>query len=101
MTQNGKVAPTYYTTTHSMTVVGYHKPWIPDEAEELLQRLMVIAHCGRQGHRACLLCCHIKGGKIVPRPYGELYRSSERNEALHMDYIYIGKYNDTSDYILG
>ncbi|OWZ19369.1 Retrotransposon protein [Phytophthora megakarya] len=77
---------------------------------------MVLAHCGRHGDRcinemindledsfainnlqlkarafctACLLCCHINGGKIVPRSYGELHRSSERYEGLHMDYLYI------------
>ncbi|KAE9043340.1 hypothetical protein PR003_g4462 [Phytophthora rubi] len=48
----------------------------------------------------CLLCCHVKGGNSIPPPYGELYRSSERNEALHMDYLFIGKYDDSSYNIL-
>ncbi|KAE9038096.1 hypothetical protein PR002_g6194 [Phytophthora rubi] len=100
--------------------------WIPEDAEVLLMRLMVIAHCGTS-HRGvkvminhlqehfhiekletkarafcsrCLLCCHVKGGKIIPRPWGETYRSNERNEALHMDYLFIGDYNGESNYLL-
>ncbi|GMF37353.1 unnamed protein product [Phytophthora fragariaefolia] len=126
--QSGKVAPTSHNLDGRGVYVDlYHRPWQPDTAGDLLQRLMVIAHCGSQGHRgvnamvkelegyfdisnvhikarafcgSCLLCCHVKGGNTIPRPYGELYRSSERNEALHMDYLFIGKYDDSSDYIL-
>ncbi|KAG3107311.1 hypothetical protein PI124_g14177 [Phytophthora idaei] len=91
--------------------------WIHTHAEVLLTRLMVISHCGKMGHRGvkvminhpqkhfniekleqkargfcarCLLCCHVKGGGIIPRPWGETYRAKERNEALHMDYLFIG-----------
>lgn len=65
------------------------KSWIPDDAHELLERLMIIARCGSQGHRGIevmsnqlqavfaidrqveltrrfyadsLLCLHVKGG---------------------------------------
>ncbi|GMF25223.1 unnamed protein product [Phytophthora fragariaefolia] len=126
--QSGMVAPTSHNLDgRGVDVASYHRPWVPDTAGDLLQRLMVIAHCGSQGHRgvnamvkelegyfdirnvhikarpfcgSCLLCCHVKGGNTIPRPYGELYRSSERNEALHMDYLLVGKYDDSSDYIL-
>ncbi|GMF23366.1 unnamed protein product [Phytophthora lilii] len=126
--QSGKVAPLSHTLDdRGVYVDSFKRPWIPSTAEELLQRIMIVAHCGSQGRRgvnamiqelegffdisnvqvkarafcaSCLLCCHVKGGNIIPRPYGELYRSSDRNEALHMDYLYVGKYDDTSDYIL-
>ncbi|OWZ09913.1 hypothetical protein PHMEG_00017317 [Phytophthora megakarya] len=95
--------------------------WIPTDAEVLLFRLMVIAHCGvqvmvnhlqehfqieklatiaREFCSHCLLCCHVKGSNIIPRSCGEIYRSKERNEALHMDYLLIGDYKDASGYIL-
>lgn len=89
---------------------------------------MVIAHCGTMGHRGgvkimiihlqehfcieklvrkardfcahCLLCCHVKGGNIIPRPWAETYRAKERNEALHMDYLFISEYNDSKSYLL-
>lgn len=118
--QSGRVAPTSHNLDErGVYVDSYRRLWIPDAAGDLLQRLMVIALCGSQGHRgfnamvqelegyfdinnlhikarafcaSCLLCCHVKGGNTIPRPYEELYRSSGRNEALHMDYLFIGKY---------
>ncbi|KAG2783021.1 hypothetical protein PC129_g24224 [Phytophthora cactorum] len=48
----------------------------------------------------CLLCCHIKGGGIIPRPWGETYRAKERNEAFHMDYLFIGEHSGRKDYLL-
>ncbi|GMF43136.1 unnamed protein product [Phytophthora fragariaefolia] len=101
--------------------------WLPPDADVLLFRLMVIAHCGTMDHRGMkeminhlqehffiekleskvrdfsaryLLCCYVKGGNIIPRPWGETYRSKERNEALHMDYLFIGEYNDSKPYLL-
>ncbi|GMF51854.1 unnamed protein product [Phytophthora fragariaefolia] len=47
-----------------------------------------------------LLCCHVKGGNIIPRPWGQTYRSKGRNEALHMDHLLIGEYNDSKFYLL-
>ncbi|POM58871.1 LOW QUALITY PROTEIN: Hypothetical protein PHPALM_36425 [Phytophthora palmivora] len=61
-------------------------------------RIIVVAHCGSQGHRGqesmvliavfivelndkvakfihqCLLCKHFKGNQLTPRPYGHLKR---------------------------
>ncbi|GMF33910.1 unnamed protein product [Phytophthora fragariaefolia] len=92
--------------------------WVPSEDAEIVQRLLVVAHCGPQGHRGrdtlleilqrrflitrlrkrvdrflrgCLLCHHVMGGRIVRRPWAETYRSKERNEALHWDYLHLGK----------
>ena len=92
--------------------------WVPDADRHLVQRLLVIAHCGPQCHRGrealltvmnrrfsirgltamvktflagCLMCQHVKGGKVVNRPWAETFRSSERNGALHWDYIHLGE----------
>eukprot|EP00644_Phytophthora_capsici_P017878 jgi/Phyca11/126394/e_gw1.62.241.1 len=48
----------------------------------------------------CLLCLHSRGGKIIPRPWGELIECSERNKVLHFDYLYLGPSYGTSCYIL-
>ncbi|RAW36593.1 hypothetical protein PC110_g7144 [Phytophthora cactorum] len=69
-----------------------NKLWIPSKAQSLIQRLLVVAHCGSQAHRgreamiesvgrhfnvqqlrsrveqflaACLMCKHVKGAKIL------------------------------------
>ncbi|POM80529.1 LOW QUALITY PROTEIN: Hypothetical protein PHPALM_1626 [Phytophthora palmivora] len=92
--------------------------WIPVEANDLLQRLFVIAHCGAQGHRGgaamvehlrrlfviehlqvlvltfvhqCRLCLYSKGGETIPRPWGETIECSERNGVIHFDYLYMGE----------
>ncbi|KAJ8540654.1 hypothetical protein ON010_g12572 [Phytophthora cinnamomi] len=94
----------------------YHNKrlWIPSQCNNLLQRLMVIAHCGAQAHRGraammehfqrhfhvdhlrrkvdrflavCLLCHHVKGGKVVQRPWSETFRCHERNRPLHWDFL--------------
>lgn len=97
--------------------------WIPSNEESLVQRLLVIGHCGAQGHRgrdalvnivnrrflirnisamvktflaSCLMCQHVKGGKIVMRPWAETFRCNERNGALHWDYVQLG--NSFGDY---
>ncbi|POM74373.1 Putative retroelement [Phytophthora palmivora] len=97
--------------------------WIPSNEESLVQRLLVIGHCGAQGHRgrdalvnivnrrflirnfsamvktflvSCHMCQHVKGGKIVMRPWAETFRCNERNGALHWDYVQLG--NSLSDY---
>ncbi|KAG2776424.1 hypothetical protein PC129_g7729 [Phytophthora cactorum] len=100
--------------------------WILADSEVLLTKLMAVAHCGAMGHGGvkvminhlkrhfnvekleqkapefcyrCLLSCHVKGGDIISRPWAETYRSKESNEALHMDYLFIGEYNGSNDYM--
>ncbi|GMF16577.1 unnamed protein product [Phytophthora fragariaefolia] len=90
-------------------IVVEDRIWIPSAATELLQRIMVVAHCGSQGHRGLdpmvttiketfevdslgqccrrflkrrLLCKHVKGGNIIPRPWGPTYNPTLRNELL-------------------
>lgn len=101
--------------------------WVPHQADEFIQRLFIIAHCGAQGHRGlhamqthlsrlfwieslssiaakfiqnCRLCLHVKGGKIVPRPWSETIDCATRNEVLHFDYLYMGKSFGPSTYLL-
>lgn len=93
------------------------KLWIPAMDKELVQRLLVVAHCGSHGHRGedvmvsrldghyhldkaaklvhvfiskCLLCKHIKGGKLIQRPWSTHSAATTRNEVLHMDYLFMG-----------
>lgn len=101
--------------------------WIPSEDRSIVQRLLVVDHCGSQGHRGrdslmeimqrrfsiaklrervdnflrgCLMCHHVKGGRIVHRPWAETFRSNERNEALHWDYLHLGKSFGNYAYLL-
>ena len=104
-----------------------NRVWIPSGSSSLIQRLFIAAHCGSQGHRgrqatmmrlsqlfwipnvskrltaflsACLLCHHVKGGKVIPRPWSESYRATERNQALHWDFIQLGESFGQSRYLL-
>ncbi|KAE8997634.1 hypothetical protein PF010_g21619 [Phytophthora fragariae] len=101
--------------------------WIPREARDLTQRLLIIAHCGRNGHRGvhvmenhvsrlfyisglnrivrdfcvkCLLCLHVKGGTVIPRPFSETHHTFERNETLHWDFLTLGESFGSSHYVL-
>ena len=102
--------------------------WIPKTALELLTRLCVIAHCGSMGHRGhattksvlnvcfsidgfdtvvkkildtCLLCPHVKGGKVVPRPWAPGIRTNIPNRVVSWDYLKVGnKSVEGYEYIL-
>ncbi|OWZ08216.1 hypothetical protein PHMEG_00019275 [Phytophthora megakarya] len=103
------------------------KLWVPREACDLLKRILVVAHCGPQGHRGgdvmlkalnerfavsnskalvtrflrdCLLCKHVKGGKLIQRPWGPTTTATRRNECLHMDYLELGESYGTTRYVL-
>jgi hypothetical protein len=102
------------------------KIWIPDD-EDLTRRIMIIAHCGSNGHRGihvtenhlrevfyirnlqekteafcrqCLLCLHVKGGRVIPRPWSQKFRCAERNKALHWDFIHMGESFGKMKYLL-
>ncbi|OWZ00305.1 hypothetical protein PHMEG_00028534 [Phytophthora megakarya] len=106
---------------------GGGRPWIPITATDLLARLLVVAHCGAQDHRgvepmvtvlaerfyivklhakeskfvrSCLLCKHVKGPRLIQRPYGPTFTAKRRNEALHWDFTYLGDAFDGDCYIL-
>ncbi|GMF60989.1 unnamed protein product [Phytophthora fragariaefolia] len=92
--QRGKVAPiSHQLDDQDVYVDSCSRPWIPEKADDLLLRLMIVAHCGAQGHRGvntmvqqlerffdipnvhikarafcadCLLCRHVKGGQHCP-----------------------------------
>ncbi|KAE8881630.1 hypothetical protein PF005_g26671 [Phytophthora fragariae] len=103
------------------------KLWIPRQEKDLLLRILVVAHCGIQRHRGidamttqlekrfaieslsavisrfvngCLLCKHIKGGKLIQRPWSETETATKRNEVLHMDYLTMGEAYGTTKYVL-
>ncbi|POM79215.1 Hypothetical protein PHPALM_3169 [Phytophthora palmivora] len=101
--------------------------WIPQQATQLILRLMVISHCGAKGHRGmhvmeshlrkffaisglvnrirmfcqkCLLCLHVKGGAIIPRPFSPTYHTHERNQALHWDYLsLLAAHNEATHFV--
>ncbi|KAE9009233.1 hypothetical protein PR001_g16486 [Phytophthora rubi] len=104
-------------TLHDGCILIEGRMWIPSQATELIKRLMVIAHCGSQGHRGeqpmttllrdrfhveylgrrveefirkRLLCKHVKGGMLVQRPWGPTYEAKERNEGVHWDFLTMG-----------
>lgn len=103
------------------------KLWLPERAKDLVRRVMVVAHCGTQGHRGlepmmytiqqvffvrelsklcrqflsrCLLCKHTKGGNIVPRAWSPTCQATRRNEILHYDFLYMGASMGTTLYVL-
>jgi transposase InsO family protein len=103
------------------------KVWLPAEARELVQRVFIVAHCGLQGHRgeqvmvaaiqakfemarlrpavgrfirACLLCKHVKGGKLIQREWDPAAVATRRNECMHMDYLFLGESYGSAQYVL-
>ncbi|OWZ14126.1 hypothetical protein PHMEG_00012437 [Phytophthora megakarya] len=89
-----------------------HKPWIPTGAKDLLARIMVVAHCGSQGHRGeaamenllgdrfFVVQLHKKVSQFMKRPYGPTFTATTRNEALHWDFIYLGDSMGEMQYVL-
>lgn len=104
-----------------------HKPWIPTSAKDLLSRIMVVVHCGAQGHRgeaamvallsdrffvvnlskkvsqlvrSCLICKHVKAPRQIQRPYGPTFTATTRNQALHWDFTYLGDTFGEAKYVL-
>ena len=93
------------------------KVLIPEKSADLKIRLCVIAHSGgNSGHlgyqaaarklaefcwwsgcerdmlqlcNKCLHCLPTRGGVRIPRPLGEAVHGTQRNEVLHMDWIYV------------
>ena len=86
-----------------------------------------MAHCGIQGHRsgdaiaeqlrqrieipqlrqhvakilqACLLCKHVRGGKLIQSRWDTDGFATKRNECMHMDYLYLGDSYGSAKYVL-
>ncbi|OWZ10708.1 hypothetical protein PHMEG_00016398 [Phytophthora megakarya] len=101
--------------------------WIPRACKELIQRLCVIAHCEDQDHpgeqamvnhvrrvfhiselrtvvhyfvASCLLGPHVKGGKMIRRPWSETIECNERNGTLHWDFLSLGEPFGENKYLL-
>ncbi|POM67002.1 LOW QUALITY PROTEIN: Hypothetical protein PHPALM_17064 [Phytophthora palmivora] len=97
----------------------------PDEYEKLVQRILVVAHCERQGHRGRettiesirrfvylvrlraqsflsnhQLYHHVKGSKIIQRPCEETYRTNEWNGVFHWDFLSLAKRFTDDNYLL-
>jgi hypothetical protein len=109
---------TNYEKDRAVWVLGGTKRiWVPD-IDSLPLRLMVIAHHGTAAHigtdacidvlksrfyfqdmtslvtsfcRKCLHCAPTRGGKVVPRPLGNLLRAENPFELIHFDYVSIYK----------
>ncbi|KAE9051957.1 hypothetical protein PR001_g948 [Phytophthora rubi] len=101
------------TGERELMVMPSGQVWIPADAEDLRQRLCVIAHAGASGHRGaqttqralesvfywktlavdvaafvgeCLHCMATASGRI-PRPFGETLVATKPNKILHFDYL--------------
>ena len=97
------------------TIRYQKRPFIPENSD-LRIRVMTIAHSGCSGHRsqehmikkirehvywpsiktdviqytqACLNCLKVKGGKMMPRPFGERTFPTKRNQIISLDYMFI------------
>ncbi|KAH9084271.1 hypothetical protein LEN26_020966 [Aphanomyces euteiches] len=49
---------------------------------------------------ACLLCPHVKGGRVLHRPYAPRWHATKPNEGLHFDYLYMGPSKNGPKYVL-
>ncbi|DBA01089.1 TPA: hypothetical protein N0F65_001717, partial [Lagenidium giganteum] len=103
------------------------KVWIPSSDKELVTRLVLVAHCGIQGHRGehvtiallqrkftwqdmravvkrmlkdCLICKHVKGGLIVMRDWETDTVATRRNECIHLDFLFMGESYGETTYVL-
>lgn len=101
--------------------------WIPPEDIELQLKVMVVSHCGGQGHRGqaatestireafvwdnikadvqefvrgCIHCIVTRTGEVIPRPLGSAIHGSKPNEVVHMDFLYMGSSSSMMKYIL-
>ncbi|OWZ08256.1 LOW QUALITY PROTEIN: Retrotransposon protein [Phytophthora megakarya] len=82
--------------------------WCPGGPREIVmfsyfQRVFVIDGAAKLVRRflgSCLLCQHTKGEKIIPRRWGELYRTDTRNEGLQFDFLFLGEGLGTWKYLL-
>ena len=48
----------------------------------------------------CLLCKHVRGGKLIQRPWRKEYVAKERNECVHWDFLYMGDSFGSEKYLL-
>jgi len=103
------------------------RTWIPDEADDLQLRLLVVAHCGVGGHRGaestestlreeftwstlkedvrdfvadCIHCMMAKTGHKIPRPFAETLHAEKPNDVVHFDFLYMGPSNVDVKYVL-
>ncbi|ETV79725.1 hypothetical protein H257_06962 [Aphanomyces astaci] len=124
--QHGNDKPKRATVVDGLCQVD-ERLWIPSAANDLIQRIMVAAHCGSAGHRGhaalvatirrqfyvdhladraseflrgCLLCPRVKGGRVVHQPYAPRRHAKERNEGIHFDYLYMGEAFSGAKYVL-
>ncbi|TYZ67944.1 hypothetical protein PybrP1_002807 [[Pythium] brassicae (nom. inval.)] len=103
------------------------KIWLPPDAEQLVNRVFIVAHCGYRGHRGtkvmlnaiqaefaldgmqrkvdafvrkCLLCRHVKGNLIEQHEWKTEGFATAHNETLLMDYLYLGESMSGAKYCL-
>lgn len=117
------------TEMHNGKIKILHKGriWIPEDETLLLQRILIVAHCGTSGHRGvasttlsvqkfcstkglrtkileftkqCLLCIQTKGGHSIPRPLGRTIQAQAPNDVIHFDFYHVGLADNGWDSIL-
>jgi hypothetical protein len=96
--------------------------WIPLMCRDIIDRILITAHCGSTGHRGfdatmhrlhcvywtsqradvrafihdCLNCLDSKYGKKVPRPYAETVHGQGPLQVIHVDHLHVGD-SDVTD----
>jgi len=108
-------------------VITKKKIWIPQQDVQLQMKLLVISHCGQNGHRGstatinilsenywwntmtndckvfvqnCIHCIMSYTGQRIPRPLGSTEIATRPNQILHFDYLYMGRGNTRDRYVL-
>ncbi|KAE8906314.1 hypothetical protein PF003_g10149 [Phytophthora fragariae] len=70
---------------------------------ELLERRFVLTNARPTVTRfinQCLLCKHVKGGLVIQRNWIVDRAVAQRNECLHLDYLYLGESYGVTKYVL-
>ncbi len=104
-----------------------YRVWIPNSANDLELKILILAHCDHSGRRAadrtlCSVsekfvwstmkddcseffkgCIHpiaAKGGNRIPRPLSITVHTTKPNQILHFDYLYMGPGCNGYKYVL-
>lgn len=116
--QNGHESPRGSVGDSEVLVRITYKVWISHSNDSLKIKLLTIAHAGQPGHRSseatvatlreafvwtdiipnerefvfnCLLCVLSRSGATVPRPLPQTLQSTEPNDVLHFEHLFLGR----------
>ncbi|OWZ11151.1 hypothetical protein PHMEG_00015874 [Phytophthora megakarya] len=106
--KHAHVAPVTAQRDSNNSLLVSERLWVPEKELSLLQRILIVAHCGAQCHR-CIepmmstlteLFEIANLAQVCRRFLSRCLLCKERNELLHFDYLYLGDSMGTCQYVL-